>query len=86
MLGEDFCSIINDCNLPLPPKKYDFGEHEFRYPDHFLEIKILFIRLKDLLQSSEEHGQPYFWIYALFGYAERIDVGCFEANVTYTLK
>ena len=76
----DFCSVMNGCNLPLPPKKYDFGELTFRFRDTF-EWWII-----PLLEMAEIGDEAYVQATAKFFSAAGIELGCFNATVNYTLK
>ena len=76
--GEHFCSLINGCNLPLPPKKYDFGGHMFRFPDNFHWILEYILKLILTYVHIEAKAK--------FLSAAGIELGCFQANLNYILK
>ena len=73
--GEHFCSLVNGCYLPLPPKKYDFGGHMFRFPDKFHWILEYILKYHSFVRAK-----------AKFLSAAGIELGCFEATVNYILK
>ena len=76
--GEEFCSVINGCNLPLPPRKYYFKDHGFNFPDEFHWLMNP--------EIWEIMGGDYIEATAKFFSAADIELGCFNATMNYIRK
>ena len=72
---DDYCSAVNDCKLPLPPKKYDFGERIFQFPGTFKldETAKLFLKQSNHVNAKLKFSE------------KGLEIGCVEATVAYTV-